>query len=56
VADQKGDILVAQNKLEDARASYQLALDKASDKSPGYQLIQLKIDAVGGSKSKVVTK
>jgi len=56
VADQKGDILMAQNKIEDARASYQLALDKASDKSPGYQLIQLKIDAVGGSKSKVVVK
>ncbi len=49
VADRKGDVLAAQNKLEDARAAYQLAMDKGSDKHPDYQLIQMKLDALGGS-------
>jgi predicted negative regulator of RcsB-dependent stress response len=48
-ADRKGDILVAQNKIAEARAAYQLALDKADQKSQGRQLIQLKLDAIGGS-------
>lgn len=49
VADRKGDILTAQNKLDEARAAYQLALDKTEPKNPGRQLIQLKLDAIGGS-------
>ena len=49
VADRKGDILVAQNKLEEARAAYQTALDKMDQKNPGRQLVQLKLDAIGGS-------
>jgi predicted negative regulator of RcsB-dependent stress response len=49
VADRKGDILVAQNKLEEARAAYQTALEKTEQKSPGRQLIQLKLDAIGGA-------
>ena len=52
VADRKGDILVAQNKLEAARAAYQLALDKTDQKNPGSQLIQLKLDAIGGAPAK----
>lgn len=52
VADRKGDILVAENKLEAARASYQLALDKEDQKNPGRQLIQLKLDAIGGAPAK----
>ena len=56
VADGKGDILIAQNKIEEARAAYQLALDKSSEKNPGYQLIQLKLDAIGGSKPKAANK
>ncbi len=52
VADRKGDILVAQNKLEEARAAYQLALDKTDQKNPGRQLIQLKLDAIGGAPAK----
>ncbi len=47
VADRKGDILVAQNKLDDARMAYQLALDKIDSQNPGLQLIQLKLDAIG---------
>lgn len=49
VADRKGDILVAQSKIEDARAAYKLALDKTDEKNPAYQLIQLKLDAIGGA-------
>jgi predicted negative regulator of RcsB-dependent stress response len=49
VADRKGDILVAQNKLAEARAAYQAALDASDKKSPGRQLIQLKFEAIGGT-------
>jgi len=48
VADRKGDIFVAQNKINDARAAYQLALDKGTDKNPDHQFIQLKLDSLGG--------
>lgn len=48
VADRKGDILVAQNKIEEARSAYQSALEKSDQKNPGRQLIQMKLDALGG--------
>jgi len=49
VDDRKGDILVAQNKLEEARSAYRTALEKTDEKSPGRQLIQIKLDAIGGA-------
>lgn len=52
VADRKGDILVAQDKRDEARAAYQLALDKTDQRSSGRQLIQLKLDAIGGAPAK----
>ena len=52
VADRKGDLYFGLNKLEDARTTYQTALDKTEVKNPARQLIQLKLDAVGGSPSK----
>ena len=52
VADRKGDILVAQNKIPEARAAYQLALDKTDEKNPSHQLIQVKLDAIGGAAAK----
>jgi predicted negative regulator of RcsB-dependent stress response len=52
VADRKGDILAAQNKIDEARSAYQLALDKMEQKNPGRQLIQLKLDAIGGAPAK----
>lgn len=52
VADRKGDILVAQNKIQEARAAYQLALEKTEADNPGRQLIQIKLDALGGSADK----
>jgi predicted negative regulator of RcsB-dependent stress response len=51
-ADRKGDLLAAQNKLAEARAAYQLALDKAGAVNPARQLIQLKLDAIGGAPAK----
>ncbi len=54
VADRRGDILTAQNKIEEARAAYQLALEKTDEKNPGRQLIQLKLDAIGGASAKAV--
>jgi predicted negative regulator of RcsB-dependent stress response len=48
-ADLKGDLLVAQGKREEARAAYQLALDRSDAGSPMRQIIQLKLDAVGGA-------
>ena len=46
-ADLKGDVLVAQGKPQDARAAYQLALDKSEGKSAYRALIQVKLDALG---------
>ena len=53
VADRKGDFFVAQNKIDEARASYQLALDKVGQKAAVRQLIQMKLDAIGGASAKV---
>jgi predicted negative regulator of RcsB-dependent stress response len=46
VADRRGDVLVAQNKFEEARAAYTEALAKADEQHPLRQLIQLKLDAL----------
>lgn len=48
-ADLKGDLLFAQGKREEARAAYQLALERSDAGSPMRQIIQLKLDAVGGA-------
>lgn len=52
VADRRGDILVAQNKLQEARVAYQTALEKMDQKNPGRQLVQLKLDGIGGAAAK----
>jgi hypothetical protein len=49
VQDRKGDVLVAQNKLAEARTAYQAALDKMDKKHPGRQLVQIKLEAIGGT-------
>jgi predicted negative regulator of RcsB-dependent stress response len=48
VADRKGDLFVAQNKLPEARTQYQAALAAMDQKNPGRQLVQIKLDAIGG--------
>ena len=52
VADRKGDLLFGMNKIDDARAAYQTALDKTEVKNPARQLIQLKLDALGAAPAK----
>lgn len=49
VADRRGDLLAAAGKPDDARAAYRVALDALSkDDTAGRQLIQFKLDALGG--------
>jgi predicted negative regulator of RcsB-dependent stress response len=49
-ADLKGDILLAQGKRAEARAAYQLALDKSEAGSPYRTTLQLKLDSLGEAK------
>jgi len=47
-ADLRGDVLQAQGKSADARAAYKTALEKLDQKSGYRQLVQIKLDALGG--------
>jgi predicted negative regulator of RcsB-dependent stress response len=49
-ADLKGDILFAQGKTAEAAKSYEIAINKADKQSPLHQLLQFKVDALGGNK------
>jgi len=49
-ADLKGDVLGAQGKNEEARKSYQLAIEKTDSKSRYRNLIQMKLDGLVISK------
>jgi predicted negative regulator of RcsB-dependent stress response len=49
-SDLKGDVLAAQGKLDEARAAYKQAYDKMDSKSSYRNLIQLKLDGLGGAK------
>jgi predicted negative regulator of RcsB-dependent stress response len=49
VADRKGDVLAAQNKIVDARAAYVAALAAMGPKHPGSQLVRIKLEAIGGT-------
>lgn len=49
-SDLKGDVLSAQGKVDEARVAYKLAYDKMDSKSTYRNLIQLKLDGLGGAK------
>jgi predicted negative regulator of RcsB-dependent stress response len=49
VNDRKGDVLAAQNKLPEARAAYQAALAAMDQKNPGRRLVEVKLEAIGGT-------
>ncbi|MCG2583139.1 tetratricopeptide repeat protein [Massilia sp. TS11] len=49
VAERKGDILAAQDKAADAKGAYKAALDAMDKTAPGRQLVQIKLDALGGA-------
>ncbi len=46
-ADLKGDIMAVQQRRAEARAAYQMALEKSDPRSNYHQLIQVKLDAMG---------
>lgn len=48
-ADLKGDVFAAQGNKAEARAQYQLALDKSDARSPQRQVVQVKLDALGSA-------
>ncbi len=45
-ADRRGDVLLAMNKADEARAAFKEALDKADAQHPLRAIIQLKLDAL----------
>jgi predicted negative regulator of RcsB-dependent stress response len=49
VLDRKADVFVAQSKQKEARETYQAALSKMGEKYVGKQLVQIKLDALGGA-------
>ena len=49
-ADLRGDVLVAKGSEAEARAAYQMALEKTDAQSPYRNLIQIKLDALGQAK------
>jgi predicted negative regulator of RcsB-dependent stress response len=48
-ADLKGDIFFAQGRVDEARASYKLAIDKSDARSPLRSITELKLGALGGA-------
>jgi len=48
VADLRGDVMLAQGRLDEARASYKLAVDKAGPTNPVRSIAGTKLNALGG--------
>ncbi len=49
VADLRGDIMLAQNRVDEARASYKAATEKSDPRNPIKNIAQTKLDALGGA-------
>ena len=48
VADARGDVMLAQGRLDEARAAYRLAIEKADARNPVKGIAQTKLNALGG--------
>jgi predicted negative regulator of RcsB-dependent stress response len=48
-ADLRGDIMLAQGRLDEARAAYKLAMDKSSPRNPVKNIAETKLNALGGA-------
>ena len=48
--DLKGDVLTAAGKVSEARAAYQMALDKMGKKGTYHNIVQMKLDALAEAK------
>ena len=49
-ADLRGDIMLAQGRLDEARAAYKLAIEKAEGRNPVKGIAETKLNALGGAK------
>ena len=49
VADQRGDVMLAQGRLDEARAAYKLAIEKAGPSNPVRNIAETKLNALGGA-------
>ena len=49
-ADLRGDVMLAQGRLDEARAAYKLAMEKASPHNPVKNIAETKLNALGGAK------
>jgi predicted negative regulator of RcsB-dependent stress response len=50
VADMKGDVYYAQGRIDEARAQYKAAVEKAGPRAPLKSVSQVKLEALGGGK------
>lgn len=48
-ADRRGDLLVAQDKRDEARAAYKEAFERLPEGDPLREVVRLKLDALGGA-------
>ena len=49
VADMRGDVMLAQGRMDEARAAYKLAAEKADARSPAKGIAETKLNALGGA-------
>jgi predicted negative regulator of RcsB-dependent stress response len=49
VADLRGDIMLAQGRIDEARAAYKLASEKADARNPVKGIAETKLNALGGA-------
>jgi len=49
VADLRGDIMLAQGRIDEARAAYKLAAEKADARNPVKGIAETKLNALGGA-------
>jgi predicted negative regulator of RcsB-dependent stress response len=48
-ADLRGDVMLAQGRLDEARAAYKLAVEKSTPRHPVRSLAETKLNALGGA-------
>jgi predicted negative regulator of RcsB-dependent stress response len=48
-ADLRGDIMLAQGRLDEARSAYKLAIDKAGPRNPVKNIAETKLNSLGGA-------
>ena len=48
-ADLRGDVMLAQGRMDEARAAYRLAIEKSDARNPVKNIAQTKLNALGGT-------